>query len=75
MYVDPAYRGTGIAEDLVTRALQHACEDGAVELTLEVDVDNDRALAYYEKLGFDVARYRMRVPLEEVDLGTEGGGD
>ena len=70
-YVDPAYRGTGLADDLVARAIQHAREDGAGELTLEVDVDNDRALAYYEKLGFDVARYRMRVPLEEVQLDTE----
>jgi ribosomal protein S18 acetylase RimI-like enzyme len=68
VYVDPAYRGTGLADDLVARALQHAREDGAEELTLEVDADNDRALAYYETLGFDVERYRMRVPLGEVQL-------
>ena len=65
-YVDPAYRGTGLADDLITRAIQHARENGAVALSLQVDVDNDRALAYYEKLGFDVAKYRMQVPLEEV---------
>lgn len=65
-YVAPEYRGTGLADDLVARAVQHAREDGAEQLTLEVAADNDRALAYYEKLGFDVARYRMRVPLDEV---------
>lgn len=71
IYVDRGYRGTGLADDLVARAIQHAREDGARELTLEVDIDNDRALAYYEKLGFDVARYRMRVPLDEVQLDNE----
>jgi ribosomal protein S18 acetylase RimI-like enzyme len=70
-YVDPEYRGTGVADDLVARALQHAREDGAVELALDVAVDNERALAYYEKLGFDVKKYRMCVPLDEVDLETE----
>lgn len=68
VYLDPAYRGTGLADDLVARAIQHAHEDGAEEITLEVAVDNDRALAYYEKLGFDVARYTMRVPVEEIQL-------
>lgn len=70
-YVDPAYRGTGLADDLIARAIQHAREDGAEELTLEVDVDNDRALAYYEKLGFEIAKYRMRAPLEEVQIDTD----
>jgi GNAT superfamily N-acetyltransferase len=57
-----------VADDLVARAIQHAREDGAVELALDVAVDNERALAYYEKLGFDVGKYRMRAPLEEVQL-------
>jgi len=69
-YVDPPYRGTGLADDLVARAIQHAREDGAVELSLQVDVDNDRALAYYEKLGFDVAKYRMQAPLDEIEIDT-----
>jgi ribosomal protein S18 acetylase RimI-like enzyme len=67
-YVAPEYRGTGLADDLVARALRHGREDGAEELTLEVDTDNERALAYYEKLGLDVERYRMRVQLEDVEL-------
>lgn len=70
-YVDPAYRGTGLADDLIARAVQQAHEDGAEELTLQVDVDNDRALAYYEKLGFDVGKYKMRVPVEEIRLDQQ----
>jgi ribosomal protein S18 acetylase RimI-like enzyme len=70
VYVDPAYRGTGVADDLVARAVQQAREDGAAEFVLDVDVDNDRALAYYEKLGFEVSKYTMRVPVEEVQLDT-----
>lgn len=72
LYVDPAYRGTGLADDLVARAVQHAREDGASELTLQVDVDNEHALAYCEKLGFDVARYQMRAPVDELQLDAEG---
>ncbi|MFC7073204.1 GNAT family N-acetyltransferase [Halovenus rubra] len=67
-YVDPDYRGTALADDLVARGVQQAYEDGAEELTLQVHADNDRALAYYEKLGFDVARYKMELPLEEIQL-------
>jgi ribosomal protein S18 acetylase RimI-like enzyme len=67
-YVDPDYRGTGLADDLVARVLRHGREDGAEELSLEVDADNDRALAYYEKLGLDVSRFTMRAPLEEVQI-------
>lgn len=70
-YVDRAYRGTGVADDLIARAIRHAREDGAVELTLRVDVNNDRALAYYEKLGFDVDKYRMRVPVEDVQIDMD----
>lgn len=70
-YVEPEYRGTGLADDLVARVVQQAREDGAVELSLEVDADNDRALAYYEKLGFDVEEYEMRVPLDAVAVDDD----
>lgn len=72
-YLDPSYRGTGLADDLFARAIQHAREDGAEELDLRVDANNDRALAYYEKRGFDIAKYRMRVAVEDVLLDTDDG--
>ena len=60
-WVREQYRGTGLADELVARAVQQAREDGCEQLALDVDADNERALAYYEKLGFEVGRYRMRV--------------
>ena len=43
-------------------------EEGRAELALDIDVDNERAVAYYEKLGFESVRYRMRVPVDELSL-------
>ena len=67
-YVREPYRGDRLADKLIERAVQVAREEGCSELTLDVDMDNDRALAYYEKLGVEPARYRMRVPVDEIDL-------
>lgn len=61
LYVSDRYRATGLAEELVGRAETRARECGCGEVRLEVDVDNDRALAFYEKLGFETTRYTMRV--------------
>lgn len=68
LFVKEVYRGGGLADQLVARAVQFAREDGCEQLTLEVDIDNERALAYYNKLGFEVGKYKMRVPVEKMDL-------
>jgi ribosomal protein S18 acetylase RimI-like enzyme len=70
-YLTESYRGSGLADELVARAAQAAREDGCEQLALDVDIDNERARAFYEKLGFDVGRYRMRVPVDELQLDTE----
>ena len=70
LYVVPAYRGGGLADKLVARAAQIAREDGYPELALNVDLDNERALAYYETLGFGATRQRMRVSVNDLTLGT-----
>lgn len=59
IYVKDRYRGTGLARELVERARIRARECGCAELTLDVDVENDRALAFYEKLGFEPSRHTM----------------
>jgi ribosomal protein S18 acetylase RimI-like enzyme len=68
IYAKPQYRGAGLADRLVARALQYAREEGCSELSLGVEVDNDRALAYYEKLGFEPLRQGLSVSVDEIAL-------
>ncbi|WP_160135037.1 GNAT family N-acetyltransferase [Halococcus salsus] len=67
LYVREPYRGTGLAHDLMERARSRADEEGCTELVLDVDVDNERALAFYEKVGFEPLRHRMRVDVADLD--------
>lgn len=60
LYVREPSRGTGLAEDLMARAAERAREAGCAAVVLDVDVDNERAIAFYEKLGFETVRRRMR---------------
>ena len=64
IYVREPYRGTGLARRLVDRARERARSAGCSELALDVDVDNERALAFYEKLGFETTRRRMTVAVD-----------
>lgn len=59
IYVADTYRGTGLADRLVERAVADAREQDCGELRLDVDVDNDRALAFYEKRGFEPYRKQL----------------
>ena len=64
IYVREPYRGTGLARELIDRARTRARESGCADLTLEVDADNERAIAFYEKLGFEASRYTMVASVE-----------
>jgi ribosomal protein S18 acetylase RimI-like enzyme len=64
LYVSEPYRGSGLARDLIDRATERARRLDCAELALDVDVDNDRAVALYEKLGFETYRRWM---LADVD--------
>ena len=50
--VEPALRGRGIGRDVLRRACRDLRSQGALEVGLEVEVDNDRALGLYASLGF-----------------------
>jgi ribosomal protein S18 acetylase RimI-like enzyme len=56
IYVDEPHRGTGLADDLLNAALSVAREQTLPldRLVLDVDPDNDRARAFYERRGFEV---------------------
>jgi len=55
LFVAPAWRGTGVADDLIDAAVAVAREqDLPLErLLLDVDPGNERAYAFYERHGFE----------------------
>ncbi len=52
MWVDPAHRGSGLADRLVAEVVEFAVAVAAIAVELWVTVGNDRALAFYERNGF-----------------------
>lgn len=51
LYVDPAARGSGLADALIDRCLQLCKEHGARSLHWETALDNLRAQAVYDRVG------------------------
>jgi ribosomal protein S18 acetylase RimI-like enzyme len=55
LYLAPAHRGTGVADDLLELAVEVAREQDLPldRLVLDVDRENERARAVYERHGFE----------------------
>jgi GNAT superfamily N-acetyltransferase len=55
LYLDPPARGTGVADDLMRAALDCArAQDLPLDrVVLDVDRENDRARAFYDRWGFE----------------------
>jgi GNAT superfamily N-acetyltransferase len=55
LYVAPAHRGTGVADDLLSAAVDVARRQDLPldRLLLDVDPDDPRAAAFYERHGFE----------------------
>ena len=55
IYVAPSHRGIGLADDLMEAALSVAREQSLPldRIVLDVDPDNERAVGYYERHGFE----------------------
>lgn len=51
--VAPRAQGTGVGRSMLGALLERAAQSGCTEVLLEVRADNDRALAVYEKAGFE----------------------
>ncbi|WP_394741145.1 GNAT family N-acetyltransferase [Natronococcus roseus] len=64
LYVRESYRGTGLVDALLERAVERARAVGCEALSLEVDVDNERAIAVYERHGFETDRRRLSLTVE-----------
>ncbi|UTI65685.1 GNAT family N-acetyltransferase [Paraconexibacter antarcticus] len=51
LYVDPAARGTGLADALIAACRDEAREHGATRLAWQTAPDNHRAQAVYDRVG------------------------
>lgn len=59
LYVREAYRGTGLADRLLDRCADWGRERDCERVRLSVNVDNDRARAFYERRGFEPLRVKL----------------
>ena len=51
--VSPAAQGRGVARRMVEDAIAHLRADGVTRVELSVESDNPRAIAFYQRLGFE----------------------
>jgi ribosomal protein S18 acetylase RimI-like enzyme len=51
--VDPGFRGSGLARDMVASAIEQMKARGARRIELQAEADNARGLAFYRTLGFE----------------------
>ncbi|MCX6083517.1 MAG: GNAT family N-acetyltransferase [Caldiserica bacterium] len=58
--VDPLQQSVGIGSSLIERSIQTARASGCSCVELDVDVDNPRAQALYERLGFHIVHADRR---------------
>jgi ribosomal protein S18 acetylase RimI-like enzyme len=80
MWVRPGARGAGVADRLVGAVMAHASAAGAARVTLWVTVGNDRARAFYQRMGFVPTGRRQMYPragttdLDEEELACSVDG-
>jgi len=65
MYVEPRYRGSGVAGAIVARLSEWARENGLTEMRLEVYPENERAVRAYDAAGFAPYMLEMRRELKD----------
>jgi ribosomal protein S18 acetylase RimI-like enzyme len=68
LVVDPAVRGQGIGEALVTACLQRAAAAGATRMVLSTDPRMHAAHRLYARLGFTRLPERDWSPMPGTDL-------
>jgi len=66
LYVTESSRGRGLGRTLMETAADRARDHDCPELRLDVDVDNERARAFYETLGFEPDRHQLRLDASEL---------
>jgi ribosomal protein S18 acetylase RimI-like enzyme len=65
IYVEADYRGSGIGDELMKRALRWMDEHSVVKKILEVGAGNEEVIAFYSRHNF----YPRTIILEQVNIG------
>jgi ribosomal protein S18 acetylase RimI-like enzyme len=71
MWVSPKVRGAGVADELVVAVCELARQSGFTSVTLWVTEVNDRARAFYRRLGFAPTGGRQLVRPDEPENWQE----
>ena len=73
VYLRPEARGRGGGNDLVRDLVAHFREQGLEHVSLNVELPNDEALAYWRRLGFTDYRRSLLTDLESLERRLAGG--
>jgi ribosomal protein S18 acetylase RimI-like enzyme len=73
VYLKPEARGQGGGNDLVRDLVAHFREQGVEHVSLNVELPNDDALAYWRRLGFTDYRRSLMTDLESLEQRLTGG--
>lgn len=74
LYVDPAFRGTGLAQHLMKEAQTWAQAHGATSMQLYVTAQNERARAFYRHCGWHPIQeiWHMDIPRDLITRKSDG---
>jgi GNAT superfamily N-acetyltransferase len=73
VYLVPDARGKGGGEELVRDLVAHFREQGLEHVSLNVELPNDEALAYWRRLGFTDYRRSLLTDLDSLEQRLAGG--
>ena len=73
VYLRPEARGQGGGQDLLQDLATHFREQGVEHVSLNVELPNDEALAYWRRLGFTDYRRSLLTDLESLEQRLAGG--
>jgi len=74
VYLKPEARGRGGGNDLVQDLVAYFRGEGLEHVSLNVELPNDEALAYWRRLGFTDYRRSLLTDLESLERRLTGGG-
>lgn len=73
VYLRPGARGQGGGRDLLQNLATHFQEQGVEHVSLNVELPNDEALAYWRRLGFTDYRRSLLTDLDSLQQRLAGG--